>query len=180
MALCGHSSSILTWRLGLGSAVLVLGFLVPTGAQSNTSPPDAPSSAQGASQTTVVVCTSTQGEHTHCPANTANGITLLKSTGTGACVVGSTWGWDQTSVWVSKGCGGEFGAGQTPLTATEKQAPEQVAAASEPEWPTWGVIDATGSGFVLHRSDRAELAIGAYALIRYINQLPADQQFTER
>jgi hypothetical protein len=66
------------------------------------------------------------------------------------------------------------------LAATEKQAPNQVATASEPAWPTWGVIDATGSSFVLHRSDRAELAIGAYALIRYINQLPADQQFTER
>jgi hypothetical protein len=50
---------------------------------------------------------------------------------------------------------------------------------TEPEWPTWGVLDATGSGFVVHRSKAAELAIGAYALVRYINQLPAEQQFTD-
>ena len=52
-------------------------------------------------------------------------------------------------------------------------------ATPEPEWPTWGVIDATGSGVVVHRSDEAELAIGAYALVRYINQLPAEQEFTD-
>jgi hypothetical protein len=53
------------------------------------------------------------------------------------------------------------------------------ATPSEPEWPTWGVLDATGSGFVVHRSQFAELAIGGYALVRYINQLPADQEFTD-
>jgi hypothetical protein len=62
-------------------------------------------------------------------------------------------------------------------------AQQPAAAASstptEPEWPTWGVLDATGSGFVVHRSTFAELAIGGYALVRYINQLPAEQQFTD-
>lgn len=50
---------------------------------------------------------------------------------------------------------------------------------AEPEWPSWGVLDATGSGVVVHRSDVAEVAVGAYALVRYVNQLPAEQQFTD-
>jgi hypothetical protein len=41
------------------------------------------------------------------------------------------------------------------------------------------VIDATGSDVIIHRSSVAEVALGAYALVRYINQLPADQQFTD-
>lgn len=47
------------------------------------------------------------------------------------------------------------------------------------ERPSWGALDATGSGVVIHRSDVAEVSLGAYALVRYINQLPADQQFTD-
>jgi hypothetical protein len=50
---------------------------------------------------------------------------------------------------------------------------------TEPERPSWGVIDATGSGVVVFRNERSELAIGAYALVRYINQLPAEQEFTD-
>ena len=59
------------------------------------------------------------------------------------------------------------------------QAPAVAPAPAEPERPSWGVIDATGSGVVVHHSDKAELAVGAYALVRYINQLPAKQQFTD-
>ena len=47
------------------------------------------------------------------------------------------------------------------------------------ERPSWGALDATGSGVVVHRSDVAEISLGAYAVVRYINQLPADQQFTD-
>jgi len=78
-------------------------------------------------------------------------------------------------------------AAHTYAAGTEQQQQQQTpppstpssATPTEPEWPTWGVLDATGSGFVIHRSDHAELAIGGYALVRYINQLPADQEFTD-
>ena len=142
------------------------------------SPP--PASASNSSQPApVITCASTGPERTQCPADTSAGVALVKSTGPGACLLGKTWGYDQTSVWVAEGCGGEFILGQSPAAATERQAPESIVQASEPEWPTWGVIDATGSGIVVHRSSKAELAIGAYALVRYINQLPAEQQFTD-
>ncbi len=71
----------------------------------------------------------------------------------------------------------------SPPPATQQPPPagQTVTAPtpSEPEWPTWGVLDATGSGVVVHRSDKAELSVGAYALVRYINQLPAEQEFTD-
>ena len=141
------------------------------------SPATAPAPAQ---TPPVITCSSTGTERTQCPADTSAGVALVLSNGPGTCLLGKTWGYDQTSIWVSDGCGGEFMLGQTPVSVTGKQAPSYpIVQASEPEWPTWGVIDATGSGVVVHRSSKAELAIGAYALVRYINQLPAEQQFTD-
>jgi hypothetical protein len=60
------------------------------------------------------------------------------------------------------------------------QASNGTAAKPDPdERPSFGALDATGSGVVVHRSDVGEIVLGAYALVRYINQLPADQQFTD-
>lgn len=143
----------------------------------------APAPASGGQPLTPpppLVCVSAAGVREQCPADTAQGVTLLRSTGSRECVLGKTWGYDQTGVWVADGCSGEFRLGPLPAGATELQAPSyNVLTPSEPEWPTWGVIDATGSGVVVHRSKVAELALGAYALVRYINQLPAEQQFTD-
>jgi len=128
----------------------------------------------------AVTCVSTDGERVQCRADTSAGVVLVRSTGKGECLLGRTWGYDQTSVWVTSGCGGEFMLGAAPVADTAKQAPSYpIVSPSEPEWPTWGVIDATGSGVVIHRSDAAEVAVGAYALVRYVNQLPAEQQFTD-
>jgi hypothetical protein len=160
--------------------MITIGALLLAGAaMSQASSQSAPSSTP-AQNPSVITCSSTGTETTHCPADTSAGVALTLSTGPGACLLGKTWGYDQTSIWVSEGCGGEFVIGQVPVAATGKQAPSYpIVQASEPEWPTWGVIDATGSGVVVHRSSKAELAIGAYALVRYINQLPAEQQFTD-
>ena len=68
----------------------------------------------------------------------------------------------------------------SPAVVAAEQA--TIGAAAKPsaeERPTWGALDATGSGVVIHRSDVAEVNLGAYALVRYINQLPATQQFTD-
>jgi hypothetical protein len=135
---------------------------------------------QSPSNVLTVTCTSTAGERVQCPADTASGVVLVRSVGTGDCLLGRTWGYDQTSIWVSDRCGGEFMLGRPPAAATATQAPSYpIVTPSEPEWPTWGVLDATGSGVVVHRSDVAEIALGAYALVRYVNQLPAEQQFTD-
>jgi hypothetical protein len=161
---------------------LILFSVSPAAAQPSSTPETVAASetSQGSTQGASVSCASTPGQRTQCPANTSSGVALLRSTGPGPCLLGNTWGYDQTGVWVTDGCSGEFALGQPPVPDTSKQAPSYpIVAASEPEWPTWGVIDATGSGVVVHRSDKAELALGAYALVRYINQLPAEQQFTD-
>lgn len=47
------------------------------------------------------------------------------------------------------------------------------------ERPTWGILDSTGQGFLVGRTGLGELSIGAYALVRYINQTPATQDYTD-
>ncbi len=42
----------------------------------------------------------------------------------------------------------------------------------------WGAIE-PGKGFLVGRTDFGELSISAYALVRYMNQLPADQTFVD-
>jgi hypothetical protein len=46
--------------------------------------------------------------------------------------------------------------------------------------PTWGALDSTGQGIVLFdRDDMGQVALSAYALVRYIDQRPADQSFVD-
>lgn len=47
-----------------------------------------------------------------------------------------------------------------------------------PENPTWGTYD-PGSGFLVSRTDKGELSLSAYVLLRYINQMPSSQNFTD-
>jgi hypothetical protein len=49
---------------------------------------------------------------------------------------------------------------------------------TQPRIETWGDFD-PGDGFLIGRNKAGELAISAYALIRYINQMPAEQMFTD-
>ena len=61
----------------------------------------------------VISCVSRPGERQVCAADTAAGVALLRSTGDASCLLGKTWGYDNTGVWVSDGCGGEFAVGST-------------------------------------------------------------------
>src|SRR5262249_12813743 len=58
-----------------------------------------------------VTCESQPGMRQHCPADMSAGVTLARSTGTAPCLLGKTWGYDDTGVWVFDGCSGEFIAG---------------------------------------------------------------------
>ena len=131
--------------------------------------------------TAPLVCTSTAGQRQHCAADTSSGVVLVKSTGSGACVLGTTWGYDDTGVWVYDGCGGEFLAGVTPSAPS---APSQATPARNPFQPTdpsietWGEFT-PGTGFLVGRGSMGELAISGYGLVRYLNQMPAEQEFTD-
>ena len=123
-----------------------------------------------------VACSSTTSERQHCTADTSAGVALERSTGGSACLLGKTWGYDSNGVWVSDGCAGEFVLGQT---GTALAATTPTPTTDEPERSSYGVFDTTGQGFLIGRTKLGELKIGAYALVRWIDQLPGTQEFAD-
>src|SRR5882672_4601416 len=122
--------------------------------------------AQAVDPAATVVCASNAGERQVCTGNTSAGVALVKSTGASACLLGKTWGYDDAGVWVADGCSGEFQLGQ--LAVADAVAPPPKYEPVE----TWGEFN-PGSGFLVGRSELGELSISAYALVRYLNQMPA-------
>ena len=124
------------------------------------------------------VCASEAGQRQHCLADTSSGVLLVRSTGSGACLLGKTWGYDDTGVWVSDGCSGEFAVGTTLIEGTANPAPEAVSKKPHVRVETWGEFD-PGNGFVVGKTSMGELDISAYALVRYIGQFPEGQSYTD-
>ena len=130
-------------------------------------------------QTSTILCSSVPGERQHCPADTSAGVLLSQSTGPIPCLLGKTWGYDDQGVWVMDGCVGEFFVARTvsPAAAGPASPPVAVKPAYKPI-ETWGEFD-PGNGFVVGKTDFGELDISGYALVRYVNQLPAEQNYTD-
>jgi hypothetical protein len=138
-----------------------------------------PGTAPGDAVPVRLTCSSTGPERRHCEANTSQGVVLARSLGTTDCLLGRNWGYDDTGVWVSDGCSGEFVVAAPTLAAPDRPA----AAAAPRRRPTdriesWGEFE-PGDGFLVGRNDAGELAISAYALVRYVNQMPTGQTFTD-
>jgi hypothetical protein len=73
-------------------------------------------------------------------------------------------------------------AGATPAGANLPQSATLTGSPQadvETERSSYGVLDASGQGFLVAKTPRAALWIGGYALVRYINQTPANQTFTD-
>lgn len=124
----------------------------------------------------VLTCASDGNERTYCEADTSSGVALQRSTGSVPCLLGRTWGYDDSGVWVSAGCEGEFVLGQ----AGAAPAPDAQPGDREPtpRNETWGEFD-PGRGFLVGRTSGGELVLSAYALVRYLNQMPGDETFTD-
>jgi hypothetical protein len=163
----------------VGAACLVWLAAVPARAQSDPSTPGFPATPTPTPQPELVSCSSDEsGGRRHCPADTSAGVALVRSTGTAPCLLGKNWGYDNTAIWVADGCGGEFVLGQAAPTGTaQPAAPKQKQQPSE-RIESWGEFQ-PGDGFLVGRSSAGELSISAYALLRYINQLPAEQTYTD-
>lgn len=56
-------------------------------------------------------CESYRNKRQRCAANTENRVQLVRRLG-GTCTQGRTWGYDQRSIWVDKGCRAEFRYGR--------------------------------------------------------------------
>ena len=127
-----------------------------------------------------VTCVATSAERTFCPGDASRGVVLIKSTGTGECLLGRTWGYELTGVWVRDGCSGEFvfgGLAQQQVTVDATSAP-QPPREPTPRIETWGEFD-PGDGFLVARTKLGELAISAYGVVRFMDQTPASQTFVD-
>src|ERR1700751_2174207 len=65
----------------------------------------------GATVGQTITCASENGRRTACPADTSNGVQLVRQLSGAKCKEGSSWGRDKTGIWVDKGCQAEFVVG---------------------------------------------------------------------
>ncbi|HEX6853464.1 MAG TPA: DUF3011 domain-containing protein, partial [Candidatus Polarisedimenticolaceae bacterium] len=124
--------------------------------------------APAAGASASVVCTSEAGGRNRCPADTSAGVALLHSTGTAACLLGKTWGYDDEGVWVSDGCSAEFVTG---ATAPGPAAPAEVAAKT-PEY-------VPNAGFLLYEGENGQIYMRLFSYVRYLNQKGLDASYTD-
>ena len=89
-----------------------------------------------ATVSSVVTCVSSAGQRQHCAANTNAGIVMLRQSSETSCLLGRNWGYDAEGVWVSEGCGGEFGTGSTERSAATTAEVDTVAKSGDQELAT--------------------------------------------
>jgi hypothetical protein len=126
--------------------------------------------AAGRAQTTpatpqaTVTCSSSAGEREHCAADTSAGVALVRSNGTAPCLLGKTWGYDDTGIWVSDGCSGEFVAGEAATSQTEKKKPFE---------------HIPNLGFLLYDGEKGQIYFRLFSYVRYLNQRGIDASYTD-
>jgi hypothetical protein len=108
------------------------------------------------------------GGRTQCATDTSAGVALMKSTGEAACLLGKTWGYDDTGIWVADGCSGEFQTGQAASKETEragvsKRTPEYVP----------------NAGFLLYDGQKGQIYMRLFTYVRYLNQKGLDATYTD-
>jgi len=142
-----------------GATVLLMGVAHAQDAQSpeNRSPADGATAAPDR-----IICQSRAGERQHCPADTSEGVALTKSTGSAPCLLGKTWGYDDTGIWTMDGCGGEFVAGHVAQSQTE-QKPEYIP----------------NVGFRLYSGEKGEIYFRLFSYARYLNQRSLDGSYVD-
>ena len=154
---------------GCSGEFLVSGVPLQETVESAEAPAEG-AAAPAPAQPVIVTCTSAAGDpdRQRCDADTSTGVLLQRSVGSAECMLGRNWGYDGQGVWVSEGCSGEFLVSGAPRQEPESDQPEE----------RWGFLD-PGKGFLLGKGKQGELSLSAYALVRYLNQMPADQTFTD-
>jgi hypothetical protein len=124
----------------------------------------APPSQANTAQPARVTCSSTPGTRQHCDANTSNGVVLARSTGEAACLLGKTWGYDDTGVWVSDGCDAEFVVAGQPSEQTEKVKPFE---------------HIPNVGFLLYDGEKGQIYFRLFSYVRYLNQRNLDSSYVD-
>ncbi len=146
------------------AVALMTSFLSAQIAQVSPAPDADPTLPTTQTQTPTVTCSSKPGERTQCAANTSAGVVLLRSMGDAPCLLGRTWGYDQTSVWVSDGCSAEFGTG----TAAQPDT-------TQPKAPSY----IPNVGFLLVDHDKGQIYFRLFSYGRYLNQRNLDESYVD-
>jgi hypothetical protein len=163
----GRSTDISIAPVLLSIFLIVLLPPSPIAAQTNSPRTDNPND-QNATQAPVaaakVTCSSKLGERTQCAADTSRGVVLLRSMGEAPCLLGRTWGYDQTSVWVSDGCSAEFVTGAAVEAETTKPKPPS---------------HVPNVGFLLVDNDKGQVYFRLFSYARYLNQRNLDESYVD-
>jgi Protein of unknown function (DUF3011) len=125
--------------------------------------------AQSPAQTPTpapLVCASKPATRQTCPADTSKGVVLQRSFGEAACLLGKTWGYDDSGVWVSDGCVGEFLVGPS-ITAVETPKPQ-----GAPRY-------VPNAGFLIVEDEKGEMYVRLFSYARYLNQKGLDATYTD-
>jgi hypothetical protein len=126
--------------------------------------PDAAQAQPAQPQPTRVSCTSAPGGREHCAANTSAGVVLARSTGEAACLLGKTWGYDDTGVWVSDGCSAEFVVvGEVPEEQKKAKPFEHIP----------------NVGFLLYDGEKGQIYFRLFSYARYLNQRNLDPTYVD-
>ena len=56
----------------------------------------------------TITCSSNNGKRNFCPANTSRGVQLTNQRSGSPCIQDQTWGFDNRSIWVDRGCRADF------------------------------------------------------------------------
>jgi len=126
--------------------------------------PSQEGAAAAAAQPPHVTCSSTSGQREHCGADTSAGVALVRSTGSAPCLLGKTWGYDDTGVWVADGCSGEFVVGP-PSAPQEQQKPQEKRKPFE---------HIPNVGFLLYDGEQGQIYFRLFSYARYLNQRSLD------
>jgi hypothetical protein len=133
-------------------------------AEAQSAPGATPPPAAGQAPLPTITCTSTPGQRTQCAADTSRGVVLLRSRGDAPCLLGKTWGYDQTSIWVSDGCSAEFAAGVVePEPPTKKKTPSYVP----------------NAGFLLFDGEKGQIYFRLFSYGRYLNQRNLNESYVD-
>jgi hypothetical protein len=90
-------------------------------------------------------------------------VALVRSSGEAPCLLGKTWGYDDTGVWVSDGCSGEFVTGQSNQERTQLKPLEHVP----------------NVGFLLYTGEKGEIYFRLFSYARYLNQRNLDATYVD-
>jgi DUF3011 family protein len=117
-----------------------------------------------------ITCTSRGNERQHCPADTSSGVALAKSMGSAPCLLGKSWGYDDTGIWVMDGCVGEFLAGQAAQQEQEKEKQDE-----DKKHPAY----IPNIGFRLFEGEKGEIYFRLFSYARYLNQRSLDSTYVD-